>query len=187
VVTAETLAERGVPPATAFFVGGEGVREELTKIGITEAEPDRAELVVVGWDPNFDYEALRDAATAARRGAVLIATNADATFPAADGELWPGAGAILAAIERASGARAEVMGKPNRPMMEAVARRVSGARAVAVVGDRPDTDLAGARSQGWTTILVLSGVTQPADVGTLAEAPDHVAADLAALVRGELQ
>jgi ribonucleotide monophosphatase NagD (HAD superfamily) len=106
--------------------------------------------------------------------------------------VWPGAGAILASIEIASGRRAEVMGKPHRPMMEVAARHLldlSGAGSggqkragrIAMVGDRPETDLDGARSMGWTTVLVLSGVTDAATAARLDPAPDLVLEGLAAL------
>ena len=116
---------------------------------------------------------MRRAAIAVRRGATFIATNDDATFPAADG-LWPGAGSILASIERASGRRAEVMGKPHAPMMDAAQKRVGDAERIAIVGDRVDTDLAGGADRGWTTILVLSGVTTQEQARDLAPQPDHV-------------
>jgi HAD superfamily hydrolase (TIGR01450 family) len=139
-------------------------------------------VVAVGWDPGFDYDALRRAVLAVLNGAALVASNDDASFPAERGELWPGAGALLAAIERASGQRAEVMGKPNPPMMDAAARRLDGARRIAAVGDRDDTDLEGGRDRGWTTILALSGVTSAEAAATLDPAPDLVIDALADLV-----
>ena len=185
VVTAETLKERGMAGRTAIVVGGQGVREALGSVCISVKDDPSvtvADLVVVGWTPEFTYADMRRAATAVRKGAALIATNNDATFPAGDG-LWPGAGAILASIETASGARAEVMGKPHPPMMETVARRLDGEGSIAIVGDRPDTDLAGGAARGWTTILVLTGVTSERDVASLQPAPDHVIASLAELIR----
>jgi 4-nitrophenyl phosphatase len=185
VVTAEVLSERGFAGTTAIVVGGAGIREALADVCISikdEPEVTVADLVVVGWDPTFTYEAMRRAAGAVRRGAKLIATNDDATFPAADG-MWPGAGAILASIERASGARAEVMGKPHDPMMEAAAARLEGCRAIALVGDRPDTDLAGGAARGWTTILVLSGVTPSEEVDGVMPRPDFVLESVADLVQ----
>lgn len=187
VVTAEVIADRGWVPARALVVGGKGVAEELQRIGCELVDEPDVDMVIVGWDPGFTYEVMKRASAAVRRGARLIATNADATFPAPGGELWPGAGAILASIERASGGAADVMGKPNPPMMEAAARRLQACRNIVAVGDRPDTDLAGARSMGWKTALVLSGVTRPEDVPSLAEPPDVVAEDIGALLRGEVQ
>jgi HAD superfamily hydrolase (TIGR01450 family) len=185
VVTAEVLAERSPAGRRALVIGGGGgVEEALTSIGVTIDSGDSGgvDLVVVGWDPGFDYEAMKRAAFAVRAGAEFIATNADAAFPAPDG-LWPGAGAILASIEVASGRKAEVMGKPHAPMMDAVARRVGGAERVAVVGDRSETDLAGGRARGWTTILVTSGVTTPDRAGEVDPQPDLILGSLPDLVQ----
>jgi 4-nitrophenyl phosphatase len=175
VVTAEVLEGRR-RDGRAIVVGGDGIRAALTSIGIEiddDPESTRADLVVVGWDPRFDYAAMRRAAAAVLSGAEFVATNDDAAFPAPEG-LWPGAGAILASIETASGRRAEVMGKPHDPMMESVAGRLDGAREVAMVGDRPETDLAGGAARGWTTVLVLSGVTSRDQAARLSPAPDLV-------------
>lgn len=193
VVTAEVLARRGVSGQRAVVVGGEGLREALASIGIEITDDsESADLVAVGWDPDFDYDIMRRAARAVREGADLVATNDDATFPAGRErtvgavDLWPGAGAILASIEVASGRKAEVMGKPHRRMMESAARRLAGARRIAIVGDRADTDLAGGKAMGWTTILVLSGVTPREDVEMVEPKPDVVLdsiGDVVALIR----
>ncbi|MGH2754473.1 MAG: HAD-IIA family hydrolase [Actinomycetota bacterium] len=183
VVTGEVLHERGWAGRTVFVVGGEGVRAAVDEAGLEIVPDDKgreSEVVVVGWDPDFTYARMREAALALRAGAALIATNDDASFPAPDG-LWPGAGAVLASIETASGVRAEVMGKPNRPMMDAAARRLRGHDRIAVVGDRPDTDLAGGDVMGWTTILVLSGVTSRDALDSVRPVPDVVIDRLADL------
>jgi HAD superfamily hydrolase (TIGR01450 family) len=182
VVTAEVLAERGARGKSAFVVGGDGVREGLASIGVTVEASGDVDFVIVGWDPDFTYDAMKRAALAVRAGAELIATNDDAAFPAQDA-LWPGAGAILASIQVASGGRAEIMGKPHPPMMEAVARRLAGAKRIALVGDRPETDLAGGRARGWTTILVTSGVTKPEDAPGVDPKPDMIVGDLAELLK----
>jgi HAD superfamily hydrolase (TIGR01457 family) len=182
-VTAEELARRGGRNATAMVVGGEGVRAALDENGIGLSAPDeRPDFVVVGLDLDFSYDTMRRAALAVREGAEFVATNDDAALPTPAG-LWPGAGAIVAAIETASGAIAEVMGKPHAPMMEAAARRLDGCKRIAVVGDRPETDLAGGAARGWTMILVTSGVTAPEGAADVTPRPDVVVADLAELAR----
>ncbi|MBW3594428.1 MAG: HAD-IIA family hydrolase [Actinobacteria bacterium] len=180
VVTGEVLAADG-SGRSAVVIGGDGVTEAITAAGIDIVPEPRAEadLVVVGWDLDFTFDKMRRATLAiTNHGARLIATNEDAAYPAAEG-LWPGTGAIVASIAVASGATAEVMGKPHRPMMDAVARRLEGCERVAVVGDRPDTDLAGGLSRGWTTILVLSGVTK--DPSRAEPMPDVVLQSVAEL------
>jgi HAD superfamily hydrolase (TIGR01457 family) len=144
---------------TAFVIGEEGVRGALTAVGIRvlDGEPDRADAVVVGWDRSVDYPKLRTAALLVQRGARLIATNADRTYPAPDG-LWPGAGSILAAVTAATGAIPTVVGKPHRPLFEAAAERTGSARPL-VIGDRLDTDVDGAAAMGWDSLLVLTGAS----------------------------
>lgn len=185
VVLAEVLKERAAEGKKAMAVGAQGLRAGLEAAGVTVvADPlqdvEGIDLVVVGWDGDFDYDKMRRACRAVRAGAALIATNSDATFPAPDG-LWPGAGAILASIEVSSGVRAEVLGKPHPPMMDAAARRLAGCARIGIVGDRPDTDLAGGVARGWTTILVTSGVTTPEEAELVEPRPDVILPSLAAL------
>jgi phosphoglycolate/pyridoxal phosphate phosphatase family enzyme len=184
-VTAAILKERGYGGKRAIVIGDVGVRDTVTGIGM-ELNDDplstAADVVVVGWDLEFTFDVMRRASTSVREGAALIATNDDSTFPAPDG-LWPGAGAIVASIEVASGRKAEVIGKPHEPMMRVAAKRLQdmGATSVAAVGDRPDSDLAGARSLGWGTVLVLSGVTDAVTAESLEPRPDLIVPDLGAL------
>lgn len=183
VVLAGVLAHRDVAGQKALVVGGQGMVEALEGLGVSilrDPSSTKADLVVVGLDVSFDYRMLTRASIAVREGATLLASNADASYPVS-GALWPGSGSILAAIEVASGRTAEVMGKPHRPMMQAVAKRLDGASRIAIVGDRPDTDLAGGVAMGWVTILVLSGVTSPEEVSGLAPPPDLVLGSLAEL------
>ncbi len=183
VVLAEVLRARGAAGKKAVAVGAQGLRAGLEAVGVTVDDGesvDGIDYVVVGWDGAFDYRKMKRACLAVRAGAELLATNSDATFPAPDG-LWPGAGAILASIEASSGRKAEVLGKPHPPMMEAAARRLSGCRRIGIVGDRPDTDLAGGVARGWTTILVTSGVTPPAEAASVEPRPDVVLPSLASL------
>jgi ribonucleotide monophosphatase NagD (HAD superfamily) len=115
-------------------------------------------------------------------GARLIATNDDPIYPDADGPA-PGSGAILASVERATGRRAEVAGKPNEPMAAIVRQRFGDAGVV--VGDSPATDGRLATALGWRFGLVLSGNTSAGDVP--ASQPDEwVASDLSELVTRHL-
>ncbi|HJP65404.1 MAG TPA: GNAT family N-acetyltransferase, partial [Actinomycetota bacterium] len=122
---------------------------------------------------------LRTAALLVQRGARLVATNADATYPAPDG-LWPGAGSILAAVVTATGANPIVVGKPARPMFETAAERI-GSFTPLVVGDRLDTDIAGAAALGWDSLLVTTGAHGYADLIGTPAVPTYVGDGLAAL------
>lgn len=180
VVTVEEIERRGWADGTVFLVGGDGIRARCVEAGLrlVEGRAGReADIVIVSGTPQLTYDHIRTAAFAVRAGARFLATNADPTFPAPDG-LWPGAGAVVASIQVASGRSAEVLGKPHRPMMEAIERRLQGRSTIGALGDQPGTDLAGARAMGWATILVLSGVTDAVSAAALAERPDLTVADI---------
>jgi phosphoglycolate/pyridoxal phosphate phosphatase family enzyme len=183
-VTADALALRGLAGKSVFVIGGPGIKDALAQAGFDLWEGEAgtaADVVVVGNDRSFNFDSLRIASRAVDRGALFVATNDDPSFPTADGTT-PGAGAIVAAVEVASGRTAEVMGKPNRPMMEAAAARLGDVGKIAIVGDQPKTDLDGGRLMGWTTILVLSGVTDAETARTLRPPPDLIVPGLAGLI-----
>jgi glycerol 3-phosphatase-2 len=180
LTTAAALAERGV--ATAFVVGEQGLREALAEAGITEVGPEAVpDAVVVGWDRSITYETLRVASIAVQRGAALVASNADATYPAPDGLTWPGAGAIVAALEAATETQAEVFGKPNAPILRASLARAGGGRPL-VIGDRVNTDIEGARRLRWDSVLVLTGISSRDDLRAAGVAATFVVEDLSALL-----
>lgn len=190
-VMTSAMAAAGLvePGSRALVCGGPGVTEALRGRDVETldaADPSTrgatVDVVVVGYHRQFDYERLTTAATAVRRGARLIGTNDDATYPTPDGPI-PGGGSILAAVVTAAGTPAEVAGKPNPPMAELVRAHV-GAEGL-VVGDRPETDGRFAVTLGFGFGLVLSGVTGPDDLPVEPE-PVEVAADLAALVESRL-
>ena len=164
-------------PPTLLF-GAAGARQPLAEAGVPIVDDWRdAEVVIAGLDPDVSYRTLTAAAMAVRNGARFIATNVDVTYPTPEG-LWPGAGALVAAIAAASGKQPEVAGKPEAPMRALLNERVAGDR-VLVIGDRPETDLALGAAQGWETVLVLSGVT--AQAGGVEPVPNHVVDSIADL------
>ena len=179
VATAAMLAEQGV--RTAFVIGEEGLFQALADVGIASADgSDAVDAVVVGFDRSADYTKLKDASVLIARGARLVASNADASFPAPGGEVWPGAGALVAAIETTTGVRAEIVGKPEAPLLERALATAGGGRPL-VVGDRLDTDVAGAARLGWDSALVLTGVATRADVERSPWKPTMIVGSLADL------
>lgn len=181
MATADLLGKRGV--VTAFVVGEEGIRSALTGSGIAviDGEPDRADVVVVGFDTTADYAKLRTASVLVERGAALVATNGDGSFPAADGTRWPGAGALLAAIVATTDAEPQIVGKPNAPLFVAALERAGGGRPL-VVGDRLDTDIAGAAALGWDSLLVLTGIATREQADASPIRPTFVSDDLSILL-----
>src|SRR5688572_6561038 len=109
VTSAMAAATLVAPGETALLCGGPGIAEELEARGVTVVRDGEADAVVVGFHRDFDYERMRVASGAVRRGARLIATNDDATYPTPDGPI-PGGGSILASIVTASGVSPVVAG-----------------------------------------------------------------------------
>ena len=139
------------------------------------ADPTAADLVVVSWDRTFDYQKLTAAFRAVRAGARIVATNPDPFCPTLDGDL-PDCGAILAAIETATGVRAEaIVGKPSPYMAEALLDRLAlPPDDTILVGDRLMTDVLMAREAGMASALVLTGATGPEALDSAAVIPDYV-------------
>jgi HAD superfamily hydrolase (TIGR01450 family) len=169
----------------AFVVGSQPLVDHVAAAGLrvvnnTEVAT-RADVVVVAGHDDLHFRELKVATQAVLRGAELIGLSRDRTFPMADG-LWPGSGAILAAVEEAVGRRADrIVGKPEPVMYEAAQDRMGPGRALAV-GDRLDTDVAGARGAGLDQALVLSGATSREEAAAADPQPTLVADSLAALV-----
>jgi glycerol 3-phosphatase-2 len=182
VSSAMAAAELVAPDETALLCAGPGVQEALLARGATVVRDGDADVVVVGYHPDFDYDRMTVATRALRNGARLVATNDDATLPTAKG-LLPGGGAILASIVVASGVQPVVAGKPHEPMAAFIRRRLGTVGTM--VGDRFDTDGGFAATLGYRFGLVLSGVATAVDLAGQ-PVPDLVAADLAHLVADAL-
>ena len=168
---------------TAYVIGTEVMRRHVADAGLSVMNgtdlASRAEVVVVSGTDDVHYADLRDASLAVARGAELLATGRDPTLPMPDGD-WPGAGAILAAVETASGGTAEIVGKPSRRLFDTALDRLGDGRTL-VVGDRLDSDIAAAQAAGLDGALVLSGGAASTP-GPKDPKPVTVAADLAELV-----
>ncbi len=180
VVSSAAAAASLVPTgSTAFVLGGPGIVEALDARGVDmvdveTAERDGVETVVVGLDWDLSYGRLSAAVLAIRAGATFVATNTDANYPSERGFL-PGAGAVVAAVQTATGVVPQVAGKPNAAQARLVHETVAtmegatedspgSANSYFMVGDRPDTDGRFAEELGAPFGLVLSGVTGGSDL-----------------------
>jgi HAD superfamily hydrolase (TIGR01457 family) len=156
--TAGYLATIAPPGTRLFFVGMDGLLAALREAGFELVE-DHAEYVVVGMDFTICYERLAQATLEIRAGARFIGTNPDRTFPSERG-IVPGAGALMAFLEAATGVTPTIIGKPGTALLEqAMARMGARPASTAVLGDRLETDVLAGRRAGLPTLLVLSGVT----------------------------
>ncbi|MGI5121193.1 HAD-IIA family hydrolase [Marinactinospora thermotolerans] len=180
---ARLIAERFPAGSAVLVVGDTGLRQALRQQGMrpVTVAAERPVAVVQGYSPRLGYDLLAEGALAVMAGALFVATNGDATAPLGRGVL-PGNGSFARVIAHASRTEPIVAGKPERPLHEEGVRR-TGATNPLVVGDRLDTDIEGATNRGADALLVLSGVTTPAELllAPPRHRPSYLAYDLSGL------
>ena len=181
---ARMLAERLPAGAPVLVIGGSGLRMAVRERGLrpVSTAADRPQAVVEGYSPDVSYSTLAEGGLAVAAGALFVASNGDHTLPSRRGR-QPGNGSLIQVIATATGVRPLVAGKPEPPLHhESVLR--TGAERPLVVGDRLDTDIEGAQRVGTDSLLVLTGVTGPAEVilAPPAQRPTYLAEDLAGLL-----
>lgn len=162
--TARLLA-RERPGFAYFAVGGTGLQQALAAVG--EAKSEAVDYVVVGEGPGLDYDSLTLGINLIAQGARLIGTNPDTrvdTTVNGRRQIVPGGGSLLAPFAVASGRKARIIGKPMPALYEmALADMDCAAAHCVMVGDRPDTDIAGAAALGMGTLLVRTGRFGPGE------------------------
>jgi glycerol-1-phosphatase len=181
---AKLLAEQLPGGAKVLVVGTSALAAEVDAVGLSAVDAaDGAAAVVQGLDPELCYRTLAEACVALRAGAAWVACNVDPTLPSERGPL-PGNGSLVAVLRTANRREPQVAGKPAPALMRTAAQRGGGKNPL-VVGDLLETDIRGGRAAGMATMLVLTGVSRPADLlAAPPEArPDYLGADLAALNR----
>jgi HAD superfamily hydrolase (TIGR01450 family) len=177
-------SQRHLASRDVFVIGAPSLRNEIEQAGlhvVPATEAPRADVVVVGGHDGFDYDELAAATTAVGNGAALYATGRDAVFPTRYGPR-PATGAILAAVEVATGVTAKVIGKPEPFIFEIARDALIGCQHVAVIGDHLISDIAGAKRAGLDAILVLTGTATRSDLERAVIQPDLVLPSLAAVV-----
>jgi glycerol 3-phosphatase-2 len=181
---AHLVAARFGPGARVLVVGGEGVAAAIMEAGlagVTSAD-DGPVAVIQGFGFDLTWQQLIEAAIAVNRGAHWVATNTDPTRPT-DRGLVPGNGAAVAAVRMAVSVEPEVAGKPYRPLLDDTVARLGAQRPI-FVGDRLDTDVAGAVGAGLDSLFVLSGSHGAPDLlaADRSSRPTHLGWDLRALL-----
>lgn len=182
---AQLLASRLEPHARVLVVGTVALAAEVEAVGLRPIRigDDIADVaaVVQGHSPHTGWVHLAQAALLIRAGAYWVATNTDVTLPTERG-LLPGNGSMVAALRAATDRAPVVAGKPEPVILTNTVMR-GGFRAPLMVGDRLDTDIACANAAGVPSLLVCTGVGQPADLfdAPPQQRPTHLAADLRGL------
>lgn len=186
IATALYLTERYDPANTRVYVLGEdGASQPLAERGftLTGLYEVNADVVVCGKDSTLTWDKLATATLNVRNGAKFIGTNADTTLPTEHG-ITHGNGAILAAIQTASGVAPVCIGKPE-PIIyqQAIALLGTELDETVAIGDRLETDILGAVNTGIRSLMVLTGISSEADLVDSAYQPTWVLPDLQAVTK----
>ncbi|MCX4694114.1 HAD hydrolase-like protein [Streptomyces sp. NBC_01408] len=186
---ARLIAEQVAPGSKVLVIGGEGLRVALRERGLVPVESageDGLAAVVQGYGgPELAWGRFAEASYAINRGVPWYASNTDLTIPGARG-IAPGNGAAVEVVRIATGAEPQVAGKPLPPMHRETVLR-TGAKRPLVVGDRLDTDIEGAFNGEVDSLLVLTGVTDAAQLlrAEPRHRPTYVDRDLRGLLTGQ--
>ena len=182
---ARLLSEQLPEGSAVFVIGGRGLVVALTELGLRPVQDRAAQPVAVvsGFSADLRWATVITGAIMVRNGLPWVASNTDMTVPTPDGP-GPGNGALVAVVADFAGRQPVVAGKPRSPLFEETLRRVGGTRPL-VVGDRLDTDIEGAVTVGYDSLLVMTGVTGLAELVAARpeERPTYVSADLTGLGR----
>ncbi len=156
---ARLLADRLPAGAAVLVVGTESLAAEIKNVGLKPVRQWSYDPVAVvqGHSPETAWPDLAEAALAIRGSALWVAANVDRTLPSERG-LLPGNGSMVAALQAATDREPTVAGKPQPTLLTDALSR-GDFRTPLVVGDRLDTDIAGANAAGLPSLLVLSGVS----------------------------
>ncbi len=177
---AATFIRERYPESRVYAVGEQGLTDELRGQHLTVCE-DECDCVLVGLDKEFTYGKLHKALQFILQGAIFIATNTDPFLITSTG-IKPGAGAIVASIETASGKHPMVTGKPSAFMSELILALVTAEpHEILVVGDNLNTDIRMGIESGMRTALVLTGASTASDIATSSIRPDIIVDSLAEL------
>lgn len=180
-VTAEYLLDKH-PGESVFLVGSESLATILRNRGVTlTGDPVAADVFLTSWTDEFDYADLQAGLDGIDDDTTFLATDPDRTYPASDGRFVPGTGAISGSIAAAVGRNPDrVLGKPSQVALDHALERLDvPPEDCLVVGDRLSTELAMGERAGMTTVLVLTGVSDRADVEAAEIRPDYVLDSLA--------
>jgi HAD superfamily hydrolase (TIGR01450 family) len=181
---ARLLSEHLAPGSRVMVVGTEALAAEVTDVGLRPVRlfADGPAAVVQGLSMTIGWSDLAEAALAIRAGALWVTANLDTTLPTERG-LLPGNGSLVAALRAATNASPLVAGKPAPTLMQDALARGSFQTPLAI-GDRLDTDIAGANAAGLRSLMVLTGVGTAADAvhATPGMRPTYLGSDLRALL-----
>ena len=167
-----------------FVVGQPSLMRTLESynLNVVDGETPDVKIVVASLDYQLSYEKLKKASLLIQSGCIFIGTNPDTTLPTPHGFI-PGSGTVIGALEIASGKKAKIIGKPEPLLYEIALKRLAlSPDETLAIGDRLETDIAGAQAAGVHTALVLTGASTQTQAESYDPAPEIIAKNLTGLI-----
>lgn len=181
----EILTQKIEPASKVLVVGTQALRDTVAQAGfeVVSKASEQPAAVIQGYGAEVGWAELSEAAYAINTGALFMATNLDATLPTEKGFAL-GNGSLVAAVEHATGQKPFAGGKPFAGIYRKAASH-AGASKPLVVGDRLDTDIAGAVAADMLSFHVLTGVSDAKAVALAYpdRRPSYLGLDLTDLTR----
>jgi len=178
------LQEKHPDGASVYVVGQPSLKNTLELYGLTVVNEHsvEAQIVVASMDYELSYAKLKHASLLIQSGCEFIGTNPDKTLPTPEGFI-PGSGTVIGALEIASGRQAKIIGKPE-PLLYQMAQKRLGLTPedTLAIGDRLETDIAGAQTAGIHTALVLTGASSMQQAEKFKPKPEIISHNITELI-----
>ncbi|WP_088006527.1 TIGR01457 family HAD-type hydrolase [Indiicoccus explosivorum] len=176
-VAAAKYIRRNYPGKSVFMIGSDGLREALDKEGVQRTD-ENADIVLMGMDPDVNFDKLATACLEVRKGAVFISTNQDLAYPSERGML-PGNGAFTKLVAVSTGVQPLFIGKPEKHMLETIMEEwgIKNEELV-MIGDNYETDILAGIRVGADTVHVNTGVTPASEAAKMSPPPTYLLENL---------
>lgn len=144
-----------------YIFGSDNLIGEFTSCGVNVVQDEKkADNLIIGYNPDFNYEELTKALNVALKAKMIISCNTERKFPGKDARLMPGCGAMVAALEHCSGKKSDyVIGKPNTLMLDMLCELYHFSNDdLLMVGDTYESDIIMANRKGIRSVLISSAI-----------------------------
>jgi len=162
------------PGKKVYCVGTASLQAELKAAGIKLVNHHEAEIALIGYDTELNYQKLHDICELLTlKDVPFIATNPDWVCPIDFGYV-PDCGSFCFMITKATGKEPFYIGKPRPAMIDIITKKLGIAKEdTVVIGDRLYTDILSAFNAHVTSVCVLTGEAKLSDITDGLIKPDY--------------
>lgn len=148
---------------SVYIFGTGALESEFKEMGINVS--DKSDVVIIGYDMDFDYKKLTWALQVALHAKVLIACNREKHYPGENRMRMPGCGAMVGALEGSLGREVDyVVGKPNPLLLDIICnQRKLNKDEILVIGDTFESDIRMSQLYGCESIYIGTDIHKDTD------------------------